>query len=92
LLEALIIGPVICLMAGYGAWSVSESLDRSFPILESRAGSLVNLVATGILYLLMLLCALQLVPALRSAYVNVAEPGLEGLKRFAQRLNLPVGD
>ena len=92
LLEALIIGPVICLMAGYGAWSVSESLDRSFPILESRAGSLVNLVATGILYLLMLLCALQLVPALRSAYVNVAEPGLEGLKRFAQRLHLPVGD
>lgn len=92
LLEALTVGPVTCLLAGYGAWSVSESLDRSFPVLDSRFGSLVNLIVTGILYALMLLCALQLVPALRAAYVNVAEPGLAGLKRFAQRLNLPIGD
>jgi hypothetical protein len=49
-------------------------------------------IVTLVLYSLILIGALQLLPSLRAAYVNLAEPGLEGLKRFAQRLHLPVGD
>ncbi|MDI9410199.1 MAG: oligosaccharide flippase family protein [Bacteroidia bacterium] len=92
LVEALTIGPATCLLAGYGAWSVSQSLGRSFDVLDTRPGAVIIAVVTIVLYALMLLCALQLVPSLRAAYVNVAEPGLDGLKRFAQRLHLPVGD
>jgi len=45
-----------------------------------------------VLYAIILIGALQLIPPLRAAYVNVAEPGLKGLKRVAQRIHLPFGD
>jgi hypothetical protein len=64
----------------------------SFDSLGSRGGAAVVATVTLVLYALILIGTLQLLPSLRAAYVNVAEPGLEGLKRFAQRLHLPVGD
>ncbi len=90
--ESLLVGPAACALAGYGSWSVAHSLVRSFDALGSRGGSAVVAAITLLLYALILIGALQLLPSLRSAYINIAEPGLEGLKRFAQRLNLPVGD
>jgi len=90
--ESLLVGPAACALAGYGSWSVAHSLVRSFDSLGSRGGAAVVATITLVLYALILIGALQLLPSLRAAYVNVAEPGLEGLKRFAQRLNLPVGD
>jgi O-antigen/teichoic acid export membrane protein len=90
--ESLLVGPAACALAGYGSWSVAHSLVRSFDALGSRGGAAVVATITLVLYGLILFGALQLLPSLRAAYVNVAEPGLEGLKRFAQRLHLPVGD
>lgn len=90
--ESLLVGPAACALAGYGSWSVAHSLVRSFDSLGSRGGAAVVATITLVLYALILIGALQLLPSLRAAYVNVAEPGLEGLKRFAQRLHLPVGD
>ena len=90
--ESLLVGPAACALAGYGSWSVAHSLVRSFDALGSRGGAAVVAAITLVLYGLILVGALQLVPSLRAAYINVAEPGLEGLKRFAQRLHLPVGD
>ena len=90
--ESLLVGPAACALAGYGAWSVAHSLVLSFDSLGSRGGAAVVAIVTLVLYALILIGALQLLPSLRAAYVNVAEPGLEGLKRFAQRLHLPVGD
>lgn len=90
--ESLLVGPAACALAGYGSWSVAHSLVRSFDSLDGRLGSAVVGAVTIALYGVILVGALQLLPSLRAAYVNVAEPGLEGLKRFAQRLHLPVGD
>jgi len=90
--ESLLVGPAACALAGYGSWSVAHSLLRSFDSLGSRGGAAVVATITLVLYALILTGALQLLPSLRAAYVNVAEPGLEGLKRFAQRLHLPIGD
>jgi len=90
--ESLLVGPAACALAGYGSWSVAHSLVRSFDALGSRGGAAVVAAITLVLYGLILVGALQLLPSLRAAYINVAEPGLEGLKRFAQRLHLPVGD
>jgi hypothetical protein len=90
--ESLLVGPMACALAGFGSLSVAESLELSFDAFESRVGAvLVAMVTLGI-YSIILIGALQLVPSLRAAYINVAEPGLEGLKRVAQRLNLPIGD
>ncbi len=90
--ESLLVGPAACALAGYGSWSVAQSLVRSFDSLGSRSGAAVVAMITLVLYSLILVGALQLLPSLRVAYVNLAEPGLDGLKRFAQRLHLPVGD
>jgi O-antigen/teichoic acid export membrane protein len=92
MVESLFVGPAACALAGYGSWSVAHSLVRSFDSLGSRGGAAVVATITLLLYALILIGALQLLPSLRAAYVNVAEPGLDGLKRFAQRLHLPVGD
>ena len=90
--ESLLVGPAACALAGYGSWSVAHSLVRSFDSMGSRSGALVVAIVTLTLYTLILVGALQLLPSLRAAYVNVAEPGLAGLKRFAQRIHLPTGD
>jgi len=90
--ESLLVGPAACALAGYGSWSVAYSLMLSFDSLDSRGGAAVVATITLVLYALILIGALQLLPSLRAAYLNVAKPGLEGLKRFAQRLHLPIGD
>jgi hypothetical protein len=92
MIESLLVGPIACTLAGYGSWSIANSLVLSFDSLSSRRGAALVAIIELLIYSLILLGALQLLPPLRAAYINVAEPGLGGLKRFAQRLHLPVGD
>jgi O-antigen/teichoic acid export membrane protein len=92
MIQSLLVGPIACTLAGYGSWSIANSLVLSFDSLSSRRGAALVAIIELLIYSLILLGALQLLPPLRAAYINVAEPGLGGLKRFAQRLHLPVGD
>lgn len=92
MLESLASGPAVCVLAAIGAWSVADSLQVSFETMSTRGGAAIVAVATGVLYGLMLLAGLQLLPQLRIAYANIAEPGLRGLRRLALRFNLPFGD
>lgn len=92
LTESLLVGPAACVLAGYGSANVASSLLVSFDSLDSRGGAAVIAVITLILYVVILIGALQVLPSLRSAYANLAEPGIAGLKRFAQRINMPIGD
>lgn len=92
MVESLLLGPMVCVVAGFGSWSVANSLYMSFDSLGSRGGHAVVAITTIVLYAIILIGALQLISPLRAAYVNVAEPGLKGLKRVAQRIHLPIGD
>ncbi|MEY4103195.1 MAG: hypothetical protein RL461_397 [Planctomycetota bacterium] len=84
-LEAILIGPLVCFLSGYGAQSVGVSLGQSFDVFDGRWGAMGAGAITTVVYGLSLLLALQLLPALHDPYQNIAQPMLDLGTRILRR-------
>lgn len=88
LFEALLSGPLACLLGGIGAYNIGISLERSFELFSGRLGALVVGFIVILVYTMTLLLALQLLPSLHAPYRNISDPVIKMLRRW----NLPSGD
>jgi O-antigen/teichoic acid export membrane protein len=84
-LEGVLSGPLVCILSGYGAQSVGHSLCRSFDVFDGRWGAAAAGSVTVVMYVVSLVLALQLLPALRSPYENLVHAVTELRRRIRPR-------
>jgi len=82
LFEALLSGPIVCFLAGFGAYNIGISLERSFELFSGRLGSLGIVSIVILMYALTLLLALQVLPSLHAPYRNILGSAVNLLQRW----------